>query len=695
MRFALRLIAALLLGHALPVMAEEQPAPPAPAPSATPTAAQHSPDLAAHLAMPFASSLAGARDVPVFAWIEYAAGVRNIWTARTGEPARQRTAFGEDDGVALHGLALNADGTRLAFVRGGDPDWTDDRPPNAGWQPNAPGPGVHWLDLAGDAAPLKIGEGYDPVFAPAGEAIAFANGGAIMVWNAEGGARTVARVAGRVGDLRWNADGTALVFREVRSGHSLIGIVHLAAARLDYLGATLGHASDPALSPDGRAVAFIQHRDPPVSLGASTASFWSVRVADIATGAVRTVWTAPEGKGGQFYGTRGHNLFWTAPGDLVFPYEGTGWLHILAVPAAGGAARDLTREAGEVENFVPTPDGRAVVYSANPGDLDSRSLWQAEIASGRLERLTPPEVFAFYPVFAGGRLAATISDARRPAHMALVDRLEPLGQAHKAAPFRQPETVIFTAEDGLQVHAQYFKGTGPGTGKRPAVIFAHGGPRRQMLPAFSPLHYYHNAYIRNQAFAAAGYDVLSVNYRSGTNYGRAFREAAETGRDGAAEYRDIIAGARWLAARKDIDPARIGIWGGSWGGYLVALALSRDSDTFAAGVDLHGVHAMVRPLAEGFSPAEVLAIQQKQWDSSPMGSIAKWRSPVLIVHGDDDRNVPYRQSLLLASELAARGVPFEEIALPGERHGFFRHDSWLRVLTATGAFLDRHLKAGR
>ncbi|NWN33611.1 prolyl oligopeptidase family serine peptidase, partial [Klebsiella michiganensis] len=86
-----------------------------------------------------------------------------------------------------------------------------------------------------------------------------------------------------------------------------------------------------------------------------------------------------------------------------------------------------------------------------------------------------------------------------------------------------------------------------------------------------------------------GYTVLSVNYRSGTGYGQAFREAPGIARDGASEYRDVLAGGRWLATRKDIDPQKIGIWGGSWGGYLTALALARDSTLFKAGADFHGV----------------------------------------------------------------------------------------------------------
>ena len=271
----------------------------------------------------------------------------------------------------------------------------------------------------------------------------------------------------------------------------------------------------------------------------------------------------------------------------------------------------------------------------------------------------------------------------------MVDKYAPIGPRHDVAGFRKPETIVYRATDGKEVHAQLFRGAG--NGKRPALVYVHGGPRRQLLAGFSQLYYYSLAYVVNQELAAQGFTVLSINYRGGTNYGRAFREAPETARAGASEYRDVLAAGEWLAEQTDVDADRIGIWGGSWGGYLTALALARDSDLFKAGVDLHGVHQMVRPVAETFSPDERLRQQQLQWDSSPMGAIEGWRSPVLIVHGDDDRNVPYAQSLLLARELTARGVPFEELAFPNERHDFFRYENWLKTYRASIEFLERHL----
>ncbi|MGZ8298150.1 MAG: alpha/beta hydrolase family protein, partial [Allosphingosinicella sp.] len=186
-----------------------------------------------------------------------------------------------------------------------------------------------------------------------------------------------------------------------------------------------------------------------------------------------------------------------------------------------------------------------------------------------------------------------------------------------------------------------------------------------------------------------------VNYRSGTGYGSAFRDAPELARGGASEYRDVLAAGRWLAARGDVDPARIGIWGGSWGGYLTALALARDSDLFAAGVDFHGVHSMLRPLPGNLSPDAQAAARQRQWTSSPLGAIERWRSPVLLIHGDDDRNVDFSQSVLLARELAARRIPYRALVFPNERHSFLLHSNWLAGFRAADAFLEENLKERR
>lgn len=271
---------------------------------------------------------------------------------------------------------------------------------------------------------------------------------------------------------------------------------------------------------------------------------------------------------------------------------------------------------------------------------------------------------------------------------------KPLDQNPSDPLFQQlviPQQVIFKAADDLDIHGQLFL---PPIGKRsekmPAVVFSHGGPMRQMLLGWHPMYYYHNTYAFNQFLASRGYAVLSVNYRAGIGYGRAFREAPKRGGRGASEYQDIVAGAMYLRGRADIDTNRIGLWGGSYGGFLTALGLARNSDLFAAGVDIHGVHDWASRITGG-EPSDREAAKIAR-ESSPMFNVEKWRSPVLLIHGDDDRNVAFNQTTELARRLREQKVEFEQLVIPDEVHDFLLHRSWIQVFQASFDFLERKLK---
>ena len=259
-----------------------------------------------------------------------------------------------------------------------------------------------------------------------------------------------------------------------------------------------------------------------------------------------------------------------------------------------------------------------------------------------------------------------------------------------------PKQVTFKSEDGLEIHGQLFAPAGraqPG----PALIFVHGGPIRQMMLGFHYMYYYHNAYAMNQYLASRGYVVFSVNYRLGIMYGRAFREAANAGWRGSSEYKDVVAGAKYLQSLPIVDAKRIGLWGGSYGGLLTALGLARNSDIFAAGVDMHGVHDWSvflphwekRPSAPDRKEAEKLA-----FESSPDASVSTWKSPVLLIHGDDDRNVPFGQTVDLAQRLREQKVYFEELILPDEIHDFLIWRNWVRAYGASFDFFVKNLDSG-
>jgi len=653
---------------------------------AAPAAAQPDP-LADALALPVASGLVGARDVPRFAWIEYRAGLRNIWVATRGQPARRLTAYTADDGQEISGLAFSNDGTSLAFVRGGDDEFPDqERLPNTDSAPFTPAQQVFVIPADG-GTPLAVGQGHAPSFSPDGARLAFTRRGELWMWARGGEARRIAKVDGNIERLSWSPDGTRLLFSEDRDDHSLVALLDADGQHLRYLDPGLGQSVEPIFSPDGNQVAFIRYQSPPPDAAPASGPYWSIRIVDLATGAARALWSAPAGPGGRYYGTRSRNLFWSRSGLILFPWERTGWVQVYALDAArGGEPRALTGGAFEVDSFLLDRSRDALVYAANAGDIERPHVWRRPLAGGAPTRL-PGDDMQFYPAMAGDSIAAIATDVSNPAHPVLLDGREtPLGEVATPSAFIAPEIVTFRAADGVEVHGQYFRARG--AGRHPALIYVHGGPRRQMMPGFHPSGYYSKTYVMNQHLAALGYDVLSVNYRSGTGYGLAFRDAPETGREGASEYRDVVAAGRWLAARPEVDAARIGIWGGSWGGYLTALALARDSGLFASGVDLHGVHTLLRSVPNTLSPAAQERTRQVQWESSPIAAIDRWRSPVLLIHGDDDHNVDFAQSLLLARELAARHIPYQDLVFPNERHSFFRHESWLRALRAAEQFFD-------
>lgn len=209
---------------------------------------------------------------------------------------------------------------------------------------------------------------------------------------------------------------------------------------------------------------------------------------------------------------------------------------------------------------------------------------------------------------------------------------------------------------------------------------------------FHYMYYYHNAYAENQYLASLGYVVLSVNYRLGVMYGRAFREPANAGWRGSSEYQDVVAGAKYLQMLSYVDRSRIGIWGGSYGGLLTALALARNSDIFSAGVDFHGVHDWSMFLTN-WIPGAAMAPDFKEavklaFDSSPVASVGQWKSPVLLIHGDDDRNVPFEQTTDLVQRLRRQNVQFEELIVPDEIHDFLLWKTWVSGYRATADFFN-------
>ncbi|MFB6368193.1 MAG: DPP IV N-terminal domain-containing protein, partial [Gemmatimonadota bacterium] len=517
------------------------------------------------MSAPLPSGMTASPDGATVAWVQNAGGVRNLWVASAPnwEP-RRLTHYEDDDGWPIGDLAFTPDGSRLLYVRGGNPN-------ASGWIANPTSdPEARTRDIwivgvsaEAPAGPRKLAEGSGPAVDPSGGRVAFERDGDIWFVGLGEGAEPEAAVEdrGSAGDLAWSPDGRWLAFASGREEHSLIGLYDPAADTLDYKAPSVDSDFGPTWSPDGSRLAWVrtasEPKDLPFTPERTVAEPWSIQLFDVESGEAREVWSADEGYGSAFRGAGGGPLWWTDGGRLVFPWEESGWVHLYSVPASGGEAVPLTPGDGFVEEAALARDGRTVIYTTNQGDVDRRHLHRVPAdGSAAPEPITTGEGIEWSPTpLAGGGLALMASGARDPAHAEVMPASgggpgERRWLAPGTLPDRfprdelvQPRQVVFPAADGMPIHGQLFlpPDVEPGEAAgRPAVIFTHGGSRRQMLLGWHYLGYYHRAYAMNQWLASKGYVVLSVNYRSGIGYGLEFREAQDYGAAGASDMASLV-----------------------------------------------------------------------------------------------------------------------------------------------------------
>lgn len=646
------------------------------------------------LAMPVAFHITASPKAQNFAWVEKRNGVRNIFISNN-KKTEKVTSYIHDDGTDLWGLTFSEDGQNLAYVEGGDPEYPDDPAPDPSFSQPSPHENIHVI--LPDRRNIMLGEGRDPIFSPKGDLLAFVHQGNIYLASPAGPAHLVASLKGNIASLSWSPDGKKLLFSINRDTHAFIGIWSIREKEFEFLDPVFALDSLPAFSPDGKYIAFIREHHPIPDNSGKGASFWKLYVYDLEQHHGHAIWKAPSGVGSQFFAPEGYGIAWSDNTHILFPWEGSGWLRLCSIGLSETSPNCLTPDQSEISSYSLSSDKKTLFYISNFGNLDSWHAWKRPLNSTVPERLVHDDKHMETSLAVAEDSVGLLSvSAIEPAHPLIIGNnnfssykyLSP----QETIKFIDPQNVIFHSLDGNLVHGQLFLPQHSLDIKHAALIFVHGGPERQMLSAFNGMGYYSNAYIMNQILANQGYIVLSVNYRSGTGYGEAFRNAPNVGRSGASEYQDIEAAALWLKKRSDVDSQHIGIWGGSWGGYLTALALARNSNIFAAGADFHGVHDMVEPDQFGLSPEQNKAAHELEWKSSPIADIVHWRSPVLLVHGDDDYNVGFRQSVLLGNALDTHGISYEEHAFPNERHAFLRTENWLSAYVWMDMFFDKFLK---
>jgi dipeptidyl aminopeptidase/acylaminoacyl peptidase len=665
--------------------------------------------MAAIIATPYIEPPAPAGDGLSIAYLTREAESRNVYFLRVGEKARRLVNYPDDDGRDLSDVAVSKSGAAVAYVRGGRVNRHGDSP-NPPSSPEMPQQRV-WIVGTENDAPRLLGAGNEPIFTPDDHYILWRSGGMVMAaelfWSNHrllGVGEPESFLLGPHTGMRFSPDGKKVAYE--RGG--AIEVRDL-AARTTVL---IPHGSDidlgPVWSPDSRQLAF--RREPSDSPGLERNwcgggerycgpmrsehpwAIWTVALADLLP---HRVWQARAGVGSVYYrldqhyspGQFGDELFWSAGNRIAFVWEGDGWRHLYAVPATGGEGTLLTPGDGEVETVAMSVDRRQLFYATNIGDLGRRHISSVGFDGTAPRAISSGEKSQWAPIpLAGGRLAYLGAGWADPPQVFLREasgatRAAALPQPPASFPGKllvKPELVEFPGSDGQRAFGQLFVPAHP---NGCAIIFSHGGIRRQMLPGFHYMEAYHYLYDMNQYLAASrGCVVLSVEYRSSIMRGEAFRNAPGWGFAANSEILDFVGAAHYLMARKDVDANRgVGIYGLSWGGYMTSEALALHSDLFKVGFDMAGVHTA--PDAVGFA-------------HSAVGHLDTWDSPVFLIQGDDDMNVNFDDGVVLARAMQTRRpqVEFVQQAVPGQTHEMDQtYRRLVEVYSAGSEFLLSHL----
>lgn len=667
-------------------------------------------DIPNLLSVPFPTNLVGSDNGNIIAWVFNDKGERNIFIAKAPNfEAKKLTSYSGDEGLEIGSLRFSRMGRYLAFVRGNAPN-SKGEPANPAQLLTSTERTIWMIDMETDSL-QKIGAGIAPAFSPDGTKLIYLNRG--EVWQFTAGKKLEPTklffVRSGVQSLRWSPDGSKIAFVANRGDHAFIGYYDLKSNKVVYVDPSVDNDSDPAWSPDGNSLAYIRspfEKDRLLFVPKRQGHPWSIRIHHVLSGETKDLWRASPGQGSILFDelpVTANKLIWAKGNQLIFPWENNGWQQLYAFDMNTRMVKHLTPGEGEVENAEISQDLSTLYYTCNIGDIDRRHIWKYDFNTNQSIQITKGNI-EWSPVPTSNGLAYLYSTAVNPAWPAIMNsngKAEDLAKKSFPQSFPKsgiviPTAIKITATDGMQVPAQLFLPSNKKTGeKSPAIIFLHGGSRRQMLLGFNYGQYYSNAYALNQYFASKGYIVISLNFRSGIGYGLNFREAENYGATGASEFNDVLGAGLYLKSRDDVDAKKITLWGGSYGGFLTAMGLSRASDLFACGVDIHGVHDWnegIRNFVPSYVPEKMPDFKSLAFRSSPEHTVDGWKSPVLFIHGDDDRNVNFTETVRMASLLRKKNVYFEQLVFPDEVHNFLLHKNWVKAYEATFDFIDRMLK---
>lgn len=400
-------------------------------------------------------------------------------------------------------------------------------------------------------------------------------------------------------------------------------------------------------------------------------------------------WIGGPGTGG----FSGINSGWINENTFWFQSEATGYSHLYTVNVETGEKKALTSGKYEVQQAELSKDKKYFYITTNEVHPGEQQFYRLPSTGGKAERITTMTGANQVTISPDEKYIAILySYSNKPWELYLQENL-PAGQAgkpggkleqittkamsdeFKSYPWRDPEIITFTARDGVQVPARIYKPTTPAPGK-PAVLFVHGAGYLQN--AHKWWSYYFHEFMFNNLLADNGYYVLDIDYRASAGYGRDWRTAIYR-HMGGKDLEDNIDGANYLIKTYGVDPKHVGLYGGSYGGFITLMALFTTPDVFAAG-------AALRPVTDwaNYNHGYTSSILNEPYNdslayrrSSPIYFAEGLKSHLLICHGMVDVNVHFQDVVKLTQRLIELGKDNWEIApFPMEDHGFVEPSSW-------------------
>jgi dipeptidyl aminopeptidase/acylaminoacyl peptidase len=588
--------------------------------------------------------------------------------------------------------ALSPDGKTFALARGGQIVLM---PSEGGWP-------VTLTSTAGGKTGIS--------WSPDGRFLAYASEGSIWSVRASGGPpKRLTHAAPGPGDPRsaadrdpqWSPTGRWILFETGRTGRNSLMVISEDGAVSNAVAESRADEDSPAWAPDGKSISYTE-RSPEYFSGKLKVLKIDPKTGQ-PSGDPATLYTAPTDRGG---GWSIRKAQWAPDSrSLAIVLQETGWDHIYLIPASGGTPKPLTKGEFEDTNPVFSPDGKSLAIVSTRKGLEQSDIWIVPVdgASARqLAEFKTPGVESSPEWSPDGREIYfhrnTPFESTDLWEVAITPGASPKALTHTLpknfdGALQMPEKIEYTSKDGIKIAAMLYKPQRMKPGVRyPAVLWIHGGPEGQDLFRFDPWAQY---------LAQQGYLVLEPNYRGSTGYGEKFRNL-NVEDSGGGEVDDVAAGAHYLVDQGLADPKRLAIGGGSHGGTMVAYAVTKFPTLFQAAIEMYGVvdratfnertnrNSAIRWMMKmGGTPAEKPEVYRR---ANSLLEVSAIQTPLLILHGENDPQVPPYESAQFVKALREHHKVFYYFTYPNELHGFsqreHRLDAWRKEL----AFLEKYIQ---